>query len=279
MSETCLISGPNGSIELGNGSLAIICGPCVIESREHALRMSEAIKNICDKLELPLIYKSSFDKANRTSASGYRGLGMEQGLEILSEVRTTFGVPIVTDIHVEEQAEVVAEVADLLQIPAFLCRQTDLLISAGRTKKPVMVKKGQFVHPEDMRFAKEKLEQSGARVLLCERGATFGYRELIVDFRSLEIMRGLGCPVVFDATHSVQIMGGANGKSSGNRKYVPMLARAAVAVGVDAVFIECHNDPDSAPSDGPNMLPLERLEELLTDLKAISELKLATRVC
>ena len=279
------IPAPQGeNISFGSGrKLALLCGPCVIESREHAFKMAEAISAICRKLDLPLIYKSSFDKANRTSKAGYRGMGIEAGLKILAEVRKEFGVPVVTDIHTEEQAAMAAGSVDVLQIPAFLCRQTDLLLAAGKTGKPVMVKKGQFVHPEDMQFAVNKIQTAddslpAPRVLLCERGATFGYRELIVDFRSLAMMRSLGCPVVFDATHSVQIMGGAGGGSSGgNRRYVPMLARAAVAAGVDGVFLECHDNPDAAPSDGPNMIPLEALETLLTDLKAIYQTTLRTR--
>ncbi|MFN8389126.1 MAG: 3-deoxy-8-phosphooctulonate synthase [Bdellovibrionota bacterium] len=258
--------------------LAVICGPCVIESRDHVLRMAEAISEICRRVQVPLIFKSSYDKANRTSASGYRGLGIDAGLKILSEVRTSFQVPVISDVHTEEEAAQCKSVLDVVQIPAFLCRQTSLLEAAGQTGKAVLVKKGQFLAPEDMQFAAEKIRAGGSRhVLLCERGACFGYRDLVVDMRSLVIMRELGDPVVFDATHSVQKMGGAGGKSGGNRAFVPHLARAAVAVGVDAVFLECHDDPDHAPSDGPNMLPLPALQPLLEDLKRVHELRLHTR--
>ena len=266
------ISGAEGFSIGAPSELAIICGPCVIESREHALFMAKSIKSICDRLGLPLVYKSSYDKANRTSASSFRGMGLDEGLKILREVRETFKIPVITDVHTEEEAEVAGLHVDILQIPAFLCRQTDLLLAAGRSAKTVLIKKGQFLHPADMAFAAEKVKQAGgADVLLCERGACFGYRELIVDFRSLGIMRELGYPVVFDATHSVQVMGGSNGKSGGARKWVPPLARAAVAFGVDAVFLECHQEPEQAPSDGPNMIPLGELEALLVQLKQIRE--------
>ena len=266
-------------IEIGRpGPLNIICGPCVVESREHALKMASAISKVCLKLGLPLIYKSSYTKANRTSGTSFRGLGMSTGLEILSSVRDELGLPVISDVHSEEDVREAAPKLDIVQIPAFLCRQSSLLEAAGEAGKPVMIKKGQFVAPEDMKFAAAKIESRGsAGVLLCERGVSFGYRELVVDFRSLRIMRELGYPVVFDATHSVQIMGGQSGVSGGRREFVAHLARAAVAVGVDAVFLECHDDPDNAPSDGPNMVPIEALEPLLADLKSIQELKLHTR--
>lgn len=263
---------------LGRGKpLVLIAGPCVIESREHALRTAEKIKKITEKLNVPLIYKSSFDKANRTSLSSFRGPGIDEGLKILEQVRSEFSLPVVTDIHTAEEAKIAASVVDVLQIPAFLCRQTDLISAAAQTGKPLIIKKGQFLHPEDMRYVIEKAAESGAaQVMLCERGSSFGYRELIVDFRGLALMRELSCPIVFDATHSVQIIGGAAGKSSGNRKFVPLLARAAAAVGIDALFVECHENPKSAPSDGPNMLSLEQLESLLLDVLKIHQLALET---
>lgn len=258
--------------------LTLLCGPCVIESRDHALRTAEKLIEINRKTGFNLVYKSSYDKANRTSMSGYRGVGIDEGLEILSEVQRVHGLPLITDVHSPEEARAAGDVVDIVQIPAFLCRQTNLLLAAGETKKAVMVKKGQFLHPSDMQFAAEKIASTGNdKVLLCERGTCFGYRELVVDFRGLELMRALGYPVVFDATHSVQVMGGAGGKSSGNRKSVPLLARAAVAVGIDALFLECHEDPDNAPSDGPNMIPLDQLEPLLNDLAIISKASLVTR--
>ena len=256
----------------------IIAGPCALESRDHALMMAEKLKEITERIGLDLIFKSSFDKANRTSHSGFRGIGIDEGLKILSEVRNKFKLPVISDIHESDQAEVVAGVVDLLQIPAFLCRQTDLLVAAGATGKPVMVKKGQFLHPTDMKFAADKIRSAGhSQVLFCERGSCFGYRELVVDMRSLSIMREFYCPVVFDATHSVQVMGGQGGSSGGNRKYVSLLTRAAVAAGVDGLFIETHQAPDTAPSDGPNMISLDELNLLLRDVKALSTLALETR--
>lgn len=252
-------------LQVGDGQkLLLIAGPCQIESLEHCLMIGEFVKNACQGLPVSFVFKSSFDKANRTSMKGKRGIGMEEGLKILETVRTTLGVPVLTDIHTEDQASVVGSVVDVLQIPAFLCRQTDLLIAAGKTGKAVHVKKGQFLHPADMQFVAEKISSTGNRkVLLCERGTSFGYRDLVMDPRNLLIMRQLGYPVVFDATHSVQQLGGAQGSSGGSRHYVQALARAAVAVGVDGVFVECHNDPDNAPSDGPCMLPLEQMRPLL----------------
>lgn len=259
------------AVRIGSGApLVFICGPCVIESREHALFMAEKISAVAAKLGLPIIYKSSYDKANRTSRAGFRGVGMEQGLKILAEVRESFNIPVVTDVHSEEEAGAAAAVVDLVQIPAFLCRQTSLLAAAAGTGKPVMVKKGQFLHPADMQYVIEKLSLNGApRVLLCERGSCFGYRELVVDFRSLAIMAEFGCPVVFDGTHSVQVMGGEQGRSGGNRKFVPLLCRAAVSAGVDGIFLECHDRPDRAPSDGPNMVELDALSQLLAELAAL----------
>ena len=260
-------------VSVGGGQpLALICGPCVIESRESSLFHAAEIAKIARRSGVPLIFKSSYDKANRTSLSGFRGLGLDEGLKVLGEVRSEIGVPVVTDVHSEEEAIAAAGVVDLLQIPAFLCRQTNLLLAAGSTGCPVMIKKGQFLHPADMAYAVDKVFSTGnENVLLCERGTCFGYRELVVDFRSLAVMRALGQPVVFDATHSVQIMGGALGASGGNREFVPLLARAAVAAGVDAVFLECHEQPEKALSDGPNMVPLADLEKLLGVLKALDE--------
>jgi len=258
--------------------LVVICGPCVIESRDHSLLMAESIAKVCSSLELPFVYKSSYDKANRTSLSGYRGVGSEEGLLILEQVKKELGLCVISDVHSLDEISAAAEVLDILQIPAFLCRQTDLLLAAGNSHLPVMVKKGQFLHPADMQFVVNKLTSTGnSNVLLCERGSMFGYRELVVDFRSLAIMRQIGCPVVFDATHSVQVMGGGGGKSTGCRDYVPLLARAAVSVGVDAIFLECHDNPAQAPSDGPNMICLEELHSLLSDLKLLAELQLETR--
>ena len=267
-----------GGIHATGSELLIICGPCVIESESHILHMAERIGRICEELQLPLIFKSSFDKANRTSESGFRGPGFEEGLKILGKVREQFGFPVISDIHLPEQAAPAAEVLDVLQIPAFLCRQSDLLYAAAETGKAVMIKKGQFLHPSDMQYAARKIESKGnSRVMLCERGACMGYRELVVDFRSLEIMADSGYPVIFDATHSVQVMGGAGGSSTGNRRFVSSLARAAAAVGVSGIFLECHDKPDTAPSDAANMIPLDRLGALLSDLKTLSELRLETR--
>lgn len=266
----------NQDFQIGAGAkLALICGPCALESADHALFLASAIKEIVEEAGFSMIFKGSFDKANRTSVGSFRGVGQVEGLEILAKVKKEIGLSVATDIHEVAQVNNVAEVVDLLQIPAFLCRQTDLLVAAGATGKPTMIKKGQFLAPSDMGFAAEKVSSAGSGgVLCCERGTCFGYRDLVVDFRSLMIMRELGYPVVFDATHSVQQMGGAGGKSGGDRRYVSMLARAAVAVGIDALFLECHQDPDSAPSDGPNMLTLEMLKSLLKDLRKLSDLNL-----
>lgn len=267
------------AVRIGAGErLAIIAGPCVIESVDHADECASFLAALRDRLSVPLIYKSSFDKANRTASSSFRGLGLQDGLRILQHVRTRYRLPVVTDIHEPSEAEEAARVVDLLQIPAFLCRQTDLLVAAGKTGLPVLIKKGQFLHPSDMSFAQQKVQEAGnGGVLLCERGTCFGYRDLVVDMRGLALMAQCGAPVVFDATHSVQQMGGATGRSGGCREYVPLLARAAVAAGVDAVFLECHPNPDAAPSDGPNMLPFDAVEDVLSDLFRLHEISLRTR--
>jgi 2-dehydro-3-deoxyphosphooctonate aldolase (KDO 8-P synthase) len=241
----------------------------VIESHDFTLRMADALKKLAERLKLPLIFKASFDKANRSSSASPRGPGMDEGLAQLKAVRD-LGIPVVTDIHESWQADPVAEVVDVLQIPAFLCRQTELLVAAARTGRTVNVKKGQFLSPPEMRNVVAKLEGAGTdRILLTERGTTFGYNTLVVDYRSLPQMAALGYPVVFDATHSVQMPGGLGTASGGQREYVPTLARAAVAVGVDALFVEVHSSPDTAPSDGPNMLPLDQLDGLLEQVLAI----------
>lgn len=258
----------------------LIAGPCAIEGRSHALEMSQALKELTARAGVPLIYKSSFDKANRTSLSSGRGPGMAAGLDILAEVRTATGLPVLTDVHEPGQCKAVAEAVDVLQIPAFLCRQTDLLVAAAETGRAVNVKKGQFLAPWDMKNVVEKLRSSGNdRVLLTERGASFGYNTLVSDMRALPIMAAdTGHPVVFDATHSVQQPGGRGTSSGGQREFVPVLARAAVAVGVAAVFIEVHQDPDSAPSDGPNMVSLADLPVLLDQLSAFDRLAKAAPV-
>ena len=257
-----------GKLTLANDRpLALIAGPCALESRAHALEMSRALKEICGKLGLGLIYKTSFDKANRTSASSGRGLGLKKSLPILAEVRESVGVPVLTDVHELGQCAAVAEAVDVLQIPAFLCRQTDLLVAAGETDKPVNVKKGQFLAPWDMKNVVAKIESTGNRnALVCERGVSFGYNTLVSDMRALPILKEIGQPVVFDATHSVQQPGGQGGASGGQREFVPVLARAAVSIGVAAVFMETHQDPDKAPSDGPNMVPLKQMRGLLETL-------------
>lgn len=248
----------------GENDLLIIAGPCQIESLEHSLMIADHLQELTKRYPFKLVFKSSFDKANRTSLSGVRGPGIEEGLEVLSELKKRTGLATLTDIHTAEQAKLAAEVVDVLQTPAFLCRQTDLLIAAGATGKPVNIKKGQFLHPSDMKHSAEKVASSGNhKVMLCERGTSFGYRELVVDMRSLVIMRELGYPVIFDATHSVQAMGGAGGSSSGTSDHVGFLVRAAVAVGVDGLFIECHENPLSAPSDSQSMLPLELMESTI----------------
>lgn len=260
-----------GPLRIGAGRpLVFIGGPCVIESRDSVLRHAASIKTIADRVGVPYIYKSSFDKANRTSLSSYRGPGIDEGLKILQEVKREIGVPVVTDVHEPEQASIVAEVVDLLQTPAFLCRQTDFLLTVARTGKPVNIKKGQFLAPWDVRPMLEKVASTGNHsLLITERGASFGYNNLITDMRGLAVMAEFGYPVVFDAGHSVQLPGGQGGASGGQRQFIRPLARAAVAVGIDALFLETHEDPDNALSDGPNSYRLSELPELLAELKRI----------
>src|SRR3712207_2937430 len=264
-----------GPVRFGNDlPLAVIAGPCAIESRDHALETASALNEIAGRLGLGLVYKSSFDKANRTSSASARGIGLGEALPIFAEVKERLGLPVTTDVHEIEQCAPVAEVVDVLQIPAFLCRQTDLLIAAARTGRVVNVKKGQFLAPWDMANVARKVTGAGnPNVMLTERGASFGYNTLVSDMRSLPIMaESTGAPVIFDATHSVQQPGGQGTTSGGQREFVPVLARAAVAVGVAGVFIETHQDPDKAPSDGPNMVPLRAMEGLLAELKAFDRL-------
>jgi 2-dehydro-3-deoxyphosphooctonate aldolase (KDO 8-P synthase) len=263
-----------GNVRFGNAlPLALIAGPCALESRAHALEMAAALKEITGNLGIPLVYKTSFDKANRTSARSARGIGLDAALPILAEVRATCGIPVLTDVHEAAQCARVAEAVDVLQIPAFLCRQTDLLIAAARTGRAVNVKKGQFLAPWDMANVVAKITGAGnANVLVTERGVSFGYNTLVSDMRALPILRETGAPVIFDATHSVQQPGGQGTASGGEREFVPVLARAAVAIGVAGVFIETHQDPDKAPSDGPNMVPLKDMEALLRTLVAFDKL-------
>jgi 2-dehydro-3-deoxyphosphooctonate aldolase (KDO 8-P synthase) len=258
------------NVRFGSGKLAFLLGPCVVESIDHAMKMARSIKEICGRVGVDFVYKSSFDKANRSSAESFRGQGMDFGLDVLRQVKDEIGVPVITDIHEPWQAEKVATVADILQIPAFLCRQTDLLIAAAETGKAVNVKKGQFLAPWDAKNIVEKLQSAGCeKILLTERGASFGYNNLVVDLRSFPIMRSFGVPVVFDVTHSLQLPGGLGKATGGQSEYIENFARAGVACGVDAVFMEVHDDPAKAPSDGPNQLPLNRLEKLLVKLKEI----------
>ena len=263
-----------GRARFGNAlPLALIAGPCALESRSHALETASALKEIASRLKLGLVYKSSFDKANRTSAGSARGMGLKAALPIFAELREGVGLPVITDVHEPGQCAAVAEAVDVLQIPAFLCRQTDLLLAAAATGKPVNVKKGQFLAPWDMKNVVAKLVGAGnPNVLVTERGVSFGYNTLVSDMRALPILAETGAPVIFDATHSVQQPGGQGATSGGERRFVPVLARAAVAVGVAGIFIETHQDPDRAPSDGPNMVPLKELEPLLTELIAIDRL-------
>ena len=262
-----------GDITIGEGRFVLVAGPCVLESLELVLEVAREVKKMCDDLGLAYIFKSSFDKANRTSIHSFRGPGLEVGLRWLEQVKSMIGVPVLTDIHEPNQAERAAQVVDVIQIPAFLCRQTDLLVSAAKTGKPLNIKKAQFVSPYDMRFVLEKARESGNdRVILCERGATFGYNELVVDFRSIPIMRSFGCPVMFDATHSVQMPGGLGWVSGGDRRFVLPLARAAVSIGIDALFMEVHPNPNEAKSDGPNMIALSDLRDLLGQLVALDDL-------
>ena len=267
-----------GDVRFGNAlPLSLIAGPCSLESRDHALETASALKEIAVRRGVGLVYKSSFDKANRTSLSSARGPGLKEALPIFSELREALGLPVITDVHEPEQCAAVAEAVDVLQIPAFLCRQTDLLVAAAKTGKAVNVKKGQFLAPWDMRHVVAKVVGAGnPNVLVTERGASFGYNTLVSDMRALPVLAETGAPVIFDATHSVQQPGGQGGTSGGERRFVPVLARAAVAVGVAGVFIETHQDPDAAPSDGPNMVPLGELDELLGELLAFDQLAKAT---
>ena len=262
-----------GHIEIGSGRpLILIAGPCVVENEKSALRHAVAIQKIAKKLRIPLIYKSSYDKANRSSTSSFRGLGIHDGLRILEKVRSETGLPILTDIHTEEEASEAAQIADVLQIPAFLCRQTDLLVAAAKTGKTVNVKKGQFMAPWEMSNVAEKISEAGnQRILLTERGTFFGYNTLVNDFRAIPLMKEIGYPVIFDATHSVQQPGGRGKTSGGDRRFVPTLASAGVASGADGVFMEVHEDPDRAPSDGPNMVRLADLEKLLVTLMKLND--------
>ena len=256
-----------------NQPFTLIAGPCQLESEKHALDISKELKKITSELKINLIYKTSFDKANRTSLKGKRGIGLEKSLSIFDKIRQEVGVPVLTDVHTAEQCSLIANHVDVLQIPAFLCRQTDLLIAAAKTGKIINVKKGQFLAPWDMANVIKKLEDSGNKnILLTERGASFGYNTLVSDMRALPIMAKLGYPIVFDATHSVQQPGGMGEKSGGQREFVPYLSRAAIAVGVGAVFMETHEDPDNAPSDGPNMVPLHEIKSLLKQLVSIDTL-------
>ncbi len=279
------IPSPNAVVTVGpvvfaqTRPIALFAGPCQMESRAHALEMASALKEITARLGIGLVYKSSFDKANRTSLTGRRGIGLAGALPVFAEIRESLGLPVVTDVHDASQCALLAPVVDVLQIPAFLCRQTDLLIAAAVTGRTIKVKKGQFLAPWDMRNVVAKITGSGnPNVLVTERGASFGYNTLVVDMRSLAIMAEMGAPVIFDATHSVQQPGGQGTSSGGDRRFVPVLARAAVAVGVAGLFIETHQDPDHAPSDGPNMVPLQSLESLLRELMALDQVVKARRI-
>ncbi|GLR54319.1 3-deoxy-8-phosphooctulonate synthase [Shinella yambaruensis] len=273
----------NSTVVVGEGAkkvtfaqdkrFSLIAGPCQMESRDHAYMMAGALVEMTDKLGIGLVYKSSFDKANRTSLSGKRGIGLEKALEVFADLKKDFGFPVLTDIHTEEQCAVVAETVDILQIPAFLSRQTDLLVAAARTGRAINVKKGQFLAPWDMKNVLAKFTESGnPNVMLCERGASFGYNTLVSDMRSLPIMASLGAPVVFDATHSVQQPGGQGGSTGGDRRFVETLARAAIAIGIAGLFVETHEDPDNAPSDGPNMVHLKDMPRLLEKLVAFDDI-------
>ncbi len=261
------------NVTFGEDGLGLIAGPCVIESREHSLKIANAIQEITEKVGIPFIFKNSFDKANRTSIKGKRGVGLEKSLPVFDKIRNDLRIPVLTDVHTIDQCEIVSKYVDVLQIPAFLCRQTDLLVAAAKTGKIINVKKGQFLAPWDMINVTKKIEDSGNNnILVTERGSSFGYNTLVSDMRSLPIMVKNGYPVVFDATHSVQQPGGMGDKTGGQREFVEYLARAAVAVGVAAIFIETHPDPDNAPSDGPNMVPLSKMENLLKQLIKIDQL-------
>lgn len=282
------VSRPNAVIEISQGlsrpvvigggrRIVFIAGPCQLESRQHALEMAHKLKEIGERLNVGVIYKTSFDKANRTSASAARGFGLEGSLPIFAEIREVTGLPVLTDVHTEEHCRIAAQAVDVLQIPAFLSRQTDLLLAAAATGKAINIKKGQFLAPWDMKNVIAKVVGAGnPNVMACERGASFGYNTLVSDMRALPVLRDIGCPVVFDATHSVQQPGGQGTSSGGQREFVPVLARAAVAVGVDAVFMETHQDPDNAPSDGPNMVPVDQFEALAAQLIAFDDLAIAS---
>jgi len=282
-----IVSRPNAVIEISEGlkrpvtigggrRIVFIAGPCQLESRQHALEMANALKEIGERLNVGIIYKTSFDKANRTSANAARGLGLADSLPIFAEIRESVGLPVLTDVHSEAQCTEAAQAVDVIQIPAFLCRQTDLLLAAAATGKVINIKKGQFLAPWDMKNVIAKVTGAGnPNVMACERGASFGYNTLVSDMRALPVLRDIGCPVVFDATHSVQQPGGQGTSSGGQREFVPVLGRAAVAVGVDAVFMETHQDPDNAPSDGPNMVPLDQFESLAGQLIAFDDLVIA----
>jgi 2-dehydro-3-deoxyphosphooctonate aldolase (KDO 8-P synthase) len=263
------VKAPNGApVRIGNAErLTFIAGPCAMESRDHALETAGALKAIAERLQVGLIYKSSFDKANRTSGSARRGVGLGQAMGVFAEIRETLGLPVITDVHEIDQCAAAAEVVDVLQIPAFLSRQTDLIVAAARTGRALNIKKGQFLAPWDMKNVVAKATEAGnPNVMACERGVSFGYNTLVSDMRALPIMAEIGCPIVFDATHSVQQPGGQGGSSGGQREFVPVLARAAVSIGVAAVFMETHEDPSRAPSDGPNMVPLDQFEDLAAEL-------------
>ena len=277
--ETISMSVPNGNAyEIGNDKpLTILAGPCAMESRDHALMTAERLKTISENVGLNIVYKSSYDKANRTSIHSPRGIGLNEALPIFDEIKSQIGLPCLTDTHTVEQAKEVGGVVDMLQIPAFLCRQTDLLVAAAKTGKVINVKKGQFLAPWDMKNVLQKVIEAGnPNVMACERGASFGYNTLVTDFRGLPIMKSFGSPVVFDATHSVQQPGGQGGTSGGQREFVPPLARAAASIGVAAMFMETHPDPDNAPSDGPNMIPMDQFEDLLRDIKRFDDLAKST---
>jgi 2-dehydro-3-deoxyphosphooctonate aldolase (KDO 8-P synthase) len=268
------VAGPEKTVRIGNElPVAFLAGPCAMESRDHALFMADSLKQLSEKLGCGLIYKTSYDKANRTSISGYRGLPIDDAMRVFEDVRNATGLPVLTDVHTEEQCALVGEVVDVLQIPAYLCRQTDLLLAAAKTGKAINVKKGQFLAPWDMKNVIQKVVAGGnPNVMACERGVSFGYNTLVTDMRALPEMRSIGCPVVFDATHSVQQPGGKGSSSGGQREMVPVLAAGASAIGVAAVFMEVHQDPDSAPSDGPNMVRLDKAEQLMSRIMAYDAL-------
>ncbi|MBU3911045.1 MAG: 3-deoxy-8-phosphooctulonate synthase [Candidatus Omnitrophica bacterium] len=263
-----------GDVKIGgNNTIALIAGPCVIENEQHAMRHAEGIRKICDKQGIPFVYKSSYDKANRSNVKSYRGPGIDKGLKILAKIKKEINIPVLSDVHCRAELLKAEEVLDIIQIPAFLCRQTDFVIEAAKTKKVINVKKGQFLAPWDMKNIIEKIEASGNKnIIITERGTMFGYNNLVSDFRSLEIMREFGYPVVYDATHSVQLPGGKGSSSGGDRKFVTALSRAAAAVGCDGLFLEVHEDPDKAPCDGPNMINFKMLEKLLREVKEISDI-------